>query len=55
MRASFAYDPFGRRTQKTVARTAMTFLYDGANVAQEVIGDANTANLLRGRIDAVDL
>jgi len=51
--ASFAYDPFGRRTQKTVAGTSTTFLYDGANVAQEVIGGTNTANLLSGGTDEV--
>ena len=44
----YDYDPFGRRTQKTVAGTSTTFLYDGANVAQEVIGGTNTANLLSG-------
>src|SRR3989441_5288076 len=53
MRTSFTYDPFGRRTQKSVAGTATTFLYDGANVAQEVIGGTNTANLLSGGIDEV--
>jgi len=53
MTASFSYDPFGRRTQKTVPGTSTTFLYDGANVAQEVIGGTNTANLLRGGVDEV--
>src|SRR2546422_11696571 len=53
MRTSFTYDPFGRRTQKTVAGTSTTFLYAGANVAQEVIGGTNTANLLSGGTDAV--
>src|SRR2546428_10924601 len=51
MTASFSYDPFGRRTQKTVPGTSTTFLYDGANVAQEVIGGTNTANLLSGGVD----
>src|SRR2546422_6273245 len=53
MRTSFTYDPFGRRTQKTIAGTSTTFLYDGANVAQEVIGGTNTANLLSGGTDEV--
>src|SRR6266478_7087346 len=48
-----SYDAFGRRTSKTVGGTTTSFLYDGANVEQEVIGGTNTANSLTGRIDEV--
>jgi RHS repeat-associated protein len=51
--ASFQYDAFGRRTSKTIGGTTASFLYDGANVVQEVIGGTNTANSLTGRIDEV--
>jgi len=47
--ASFRYDPFGRRVSKTVAGTTTNYLYDGANVAQELDGSPTpvpTANLL---------
>jgi RHS repeat-associated protein len=33
--ASFGYDPFGRRTSKTIAGTTTELLFDGANVALE--------------------
>src|SRR5467141_445602 len=39
--ASFTYDPFGRRATKTIAGTGTAFLYDGANLVQEVIGGTN--------------
>jgi len=49
--ASFQYDPFGRRTQKTISGVTTQFLYDGLNPVQELDGSspANvTANLLTG-------
>jgi RHS repeat-associated protein len=51
--ASFTYDPFGRRATKSIVGTGTTFLYDGANPVQEVIGGTNTANSLSGGIDEV--
>jgi uncharacterized protein RhaS with RHS repeats len=51
--ASFTYDPFGRRATKSIVGTNTTFLYDGANAVQEVIGGTNTANSLSGGIDEV--
>jgi len=36
--ASFQYDPFGRRTSKTIGGTTTSFLYDSVNAIQEVIG-----------------
>jgi len=51
--ASFTYDPFGRRATKSTVGTGTTFLYDGANPVQEVIGGTNTANSLSGGIDEV--
>ncbi|HLZ51002.1 MAG TPA: RHS repeat-associated core domain-containing protein [Candidatus Acidoferrum sp.] len=51
--ASFTYDPFGRRATKSIVGTNTTFLYDGANTVQEVIGGTNTANSLSGGIDEV--
>jgi len=51
--ASFTYDPFRRRATKNILGTATTFLYDGANAVQEVIGGANTANSLSGGVDEV--
>ncbi len=51
--ASFTYDPFGRRATKSNVGTSTTFLYDGANAVQEVIGGTNTANSLSGGIDEV--
>lgn len=33
--ATFAYDPLGRRTAKTLLSSATAFLYDGANSVQE--------------------
>jgi RHS repeat-associated protein len=46
--ASFQYDAFGRRIQKTVNGTTTKYLYDGINPAQEITGTAPTANLLTG-------
>src|SRR5882724_11979770 len=47
---SLQYDAAGRRT-KNVAGTS--FLYDGANAAQELSGTTVTANLLSGGVDEV--
>ena len=46
--ASFAYDPVGRRTSRTVLGTTTTFVYDGYDVVQEQRTGGATANLLRG-------
>lgn len=50
--ASLAYDGVGRRRAKTVSGPT-SFLYDGANAAQELIGGSPTANVLAGGIDEV--
>ncbi|HEY6250923.1 MAG TPA: RHS repeat-associated core domain-containing protein [Candidatus Angelobacter sp.] len=44
------YDAFGRRIKN---RAGTSFLYDGANAAQELSGSTVTANLLSGGIDEV--
>ena len=36
--ASFGYDPFGRRTRKTVNGSTTEYLYDGFNAVQELSG-----------------
>jgi RHS repeat-associated protein len=46
--ASFAYDPFGRRSLKTLAGTTTKLLYDGPNVVQETVGGTATGNLITG-------
>ena len=46
--ASFVYDAFGRRTQKSVNGTSTRFLYDGWNPVQELQGGTASANLLTG-------
>jgi RHS repeat-associated protein len=46
--ASFAYDAFGRRRNKTVGGTTTQFLYDGQTPVQELSGGTPTANLLTG-------
>lgn len=46
--ASFQYDAFGRRIQKTVNATTTKYLYDGLNPVQELTGTIPTANLLTG-------
>jgi RHS repeat-associated protein len=48
---SFQYDPFGRRTAKTVLGTTTNYLYDGANPVQELSGTTPTANMLTGGVD----
>ncbi len=49
--AAFQYDSFGRRVSKTVSGATTSFLYDGANLVQEVMGGTPTANLLVGGVD----
>jgi RHS repeat-associated protein len=51
--ASFVYDPFGRRTSKTIGSAATGYLYDGYDPVQELSGTIPTANLLNGDIDEV--
>jgi RHS repeat-associated protein len=47
--ASFAYDPFGRRVQKTVNGTTTAYVYDSENAVQELTSaGAVQANLLTG-------
>lgn len=46
--SSLQYDAFGQRTQNPLGTS---FLYDGANAAQELSGTTATANLLSGGID----
>jgi RHS repeat-associated protein len=48
--ASLQYDAAGRRV-KNAAGTS--FLYDGANAAQELLGSTVTANLLSGGLDEI--
>ena len=48
VKASFAYDPFGRRVSKTLGETTTELLYDGANVIEEFSGEELTASLLTG-------
>ena len=44
---SFAYDPFGRRSSKTLNGTATSYLYDSENPVSETSGDSTT-HLLNG-------
>jgi RHS repeat-associated protein len=46
--ATFAYDPFGRRDQKTINGASTQFLYDGLNPVQEIQNGAPSANLITG-------
>ncbi len=50
---SFQYDPYGRRVAKTVAGSTTNYLYDGANIVQELSSGSPIANLLSGGIDEV--
>ena len=50
---SFQYDPYGRRVAKTVAGFTTNYLYDGANIVQELSSGSPIANLLSGGIDEV--
>ncbi len=45
--ASFGYDATNRRTAKTIAGSSTTFLHDGLDIIEEIVGGA-TANYLRG-------
>jgi RHS repeat-associated protein len=45
--ASFVYDPFGRRIEKTIGGNTAKVLFDGPNAVQENQGSATT-NLLTG-------
>jgi RHS repeat-associated protein len=49
--ASFQYDTFGRRTQKTIGSTSTSFLYDGQNGVQETSGATNYSILTGLGID----
>ena len=51
--ASFQYDAFGRRTTKTVGGNGTNYLYDGANVIQELSGTTPIANVLTGGTDEI--
>ena len=48
--ATFAYDPLGRRTAKTLLSATTGFLYDGPNAVQEQNGTGVTANMLTGGV-----
>ena len=50
--ASFAYDAMGRRRTRTTSSTT-SYLSDGANTVQELVGGSPTANVLAGGIDEV--
>ncbi len=45
--ASFVYDAFGRRANKTVSGTMTQFLYDGANPVQELDNANNVLAIVR--------
>ncbi len=45
---TFAYNPFGQRTSRTIGSTTTELLYDGPNVVQEIQGGKATANILTG-------
>jgi RHS repeat-associated protein len=44
----FRYDAFGRRIAKTAAGTTTSYLYDGDNPVQEIVGGSVRANILAG-------
>jgi RHS repeat-associated protein len=46
--ASFAYDALGRRVNKTINGTTISYLYDRNDIIQEISGGAVGANYLRG-------
>jgi RHS repeat-associated protein len=46
--AGFSYDALGRRSGSVLNGSSTGFLYDGANIVQELVGSAPTANLLTG-------
>jgi RHS repeat-associated protein len=50
--ATFTYDPFGRRTGKSITGVASTgFLFDGVNSVQEIASGTPSANLMVGNTD----
>jgi RHS repeat-associated protein len=51
--ASFQYDAFGRRINKTINSVSTSYLYDGPSVVQELSGATPFANLLAGDTDTV--
>lgn len=51
--ATFQYDGVGNRTGKTVNSTATNYLYDVADVVQELSGTTPIANVLSGGVDNV--
>jgi RHS repeat-associated protein len=51
--ATFTYDAFGRRINKSVNGQATGYLYDGAGAVQELSGTTPVANLLTGGVDEV--
>ena len=50
--AAFAYDARGQRRARTTSGTT-SYLYDGVNAAQELVGGSPTANVLTGGVDEV--
>jgi len=51
--ASFEYDAFGRRVEKSINGVTTSYLYDGYNVVKEQNSATGTANLLTGGLDEV--
>lgn len=49
--ASFQYDGFARRINKTIGGVSTGFLHDGINPVQEQISGGVNANLLTGEVD----
>src|SRR5712691_10165243 len=47
------YDASGNRISKTVNGSTTSFLYDGANVVQELAGGTPVANIVSGGLDEV--
>jgi RHS repeat-associated protein len=48
MQATFAYDPFGRRVEKTIDGNSTRYLYDGDNLAQQTEPDGTVGTYLTG-------
>jgi hypothetical protein len=46
---SFTYDPFGRRIRRVAPSGTTIFLYDGANVVDEVNGARTVNRRVRAR------
>ena len=51
--ATFQYDAFGRRTNRTVGEQSTSFLYDDLDVVQEQSGGLPVATLLLDELDSV--